>query len=60
MTMTRAIKQKFCSDRMSSSHVIVPASIFLLIDATAVTLCQGHEKVIQYIFQTYIFFVQNI
>ena len=35
---------------MSSSHFIAQTSIFLLIDATAVTLGQGHRKVIQYIF----------
>ena len=29
-------------------------------DATAVTLGQGHGKVIQYISQTHIFFVPNI
>ena len=34
---------------MSSSHFIVQTSKFLLIDATAVTLGQGHGKVIQYI-----------
>ena len=39
----------FCSDQMSGSHFIVQTSKFLLIDATAVTLGQGHGKVIQYI-----------
>ena len=39
----------FCSDPMSGSHFIVQTSKFLLIDATAVTLCQGHGKVIEYI-----------
>ena len=39
----------FCSDPMSSSHLIPQTSKFLLIDATAVTLGQGHGKVIQYI-----------
>ena len=34
---------------MSGSHFIVQTSKFLLIDATAVTLGQGHGKVIQYI-----------
>ena len=40
----------FCSDPMSGSHFILQTSKFLLIDATAVTLDQGHRKVIQYIF----------
>ena len=39
----------FGSDRMSGSHFTVQTSKFLLIDATAVTLGQGHEMVIQYI-----------
>ena len=39
----------FCSDLMSSSYFIAQTSNFLLIDATAVTLGQGHRKVIQYI-----------
>ena len=39
----------FCSDPMSNSDFIVQSSEFLLIDATAVTLGQGHGKVIQYI-----------
>ena len=39
----------FCSDLMSGSHFIAQTSKFLLIDATAVTLGQGHRKVIQYI-----------
>ena len=38
-----------CSDSMSGSHFIAQTSKFLLIDATAVTLGQGHRKVIQYI-----------
>ena len=40
----------FCSDSMSGSHFIAQTSKFLLIDATAVTLGQGHGKFIQYIF----------
>ena len=40
----------FCSDPMNGSHFIAQTSKFLLIDATAVTLGQGHGKVIQYIF----------
>ena len=39
----------FCSDPMSGSHFIAQTSKFLLINATAVTLGQGHGKVIQYI-----------
>ena len=38
-----------CSDPMSGSHFILQTSTFLLIDATAVTLGQGHRKVIDYI-----------
>ena len=33
---------------MSGTHLIVHTSKFLLIDATAVTLGQGHGEVIQY------------
>ena len=33
---------------MSGSHFIAQKSKFLLIDATAVTLGQGHQNVIQY------------
>ena len=39
----------FCSDPTSGSHFIAQTSKFLLIDATAVTLGQGHQQVIQYI-----------
>ena len=39
----------FCSHRMSGSYFSVQTSKFLLIDATAVTLGQGHGNVIQYI-----------
>ena len=39
----------FCSDLKSGSHFIAETNKFLLIDATAVTLGQGHGKVIQYI-----------
>ena len=39
----------FCSDPMSDSYFIAQTSNFLVIDATAATLGQGHEKVIQYI-----------
>ena len=34
---------------MSGSHFIAQTNKFLLIDTTAVTLGQGHGKVIQYI-----------
>ena len=39
----------FCSDLMRGSRFIAQTSKFLLIDATAMTLGQGHGKVIQYI-----------
>ena len=39
----------FCSDPMSGSHFIVQTSKFFIIDASAVTLGQGHGKVIEYI-----------
>ena len=39
----------FCSDLMSGSHFIAQTSKFLLINATAETLGQGHGKVFQYI-----------
>ena len=39
----------FCGDQLSGSHFIVQTTKFLLIDATPVTLGQGHENVIQYI-----------
>ena len=39
----------FCSDGMNGSYFIVQKSKFLLMNATAVTLSQGHGKVIQYI-----------
>ena len=38
-----------CSDPMNNSDFIVQTSKFLLINATAVTLGQGHGKVIQHI-----------
>ena len=38
----------FCSDPMSGSYFIAQKSTFWLMDATAVTLGQGHGKVIQY------------
>ena len=47
-TMTRAIKLPRCVV-MSGSSFIVQKSKFSLINCTAVTLCQGHWKVIQYI-----------
>ena len=39
----------FCSDPMSVFYLNAQTSKFLLIDATAMTLSQGHRKVIQYI-----------
>ena len=39
----------FCNDPMSGSHFIVQTSKFLITHATAVTLGQGHGKVIEYI-----------
>ena len=39
----------FHSDKMRGSYFIVQKSKFLLIDATAVTLGQGHREIIQYI-----------
>ena len=44
------VATKFCSDRLSGSHFILQTSKFLFIKVTAVTLGQGHPKVIQYIF----------
>ena len=49
INMTRGIRLfKFCSDWVRGSPIIVQTSKFLLINATAVTLSQGHGKVIQY------------
>ena len=42
---------------MRSSYFIAQTSKFLLINTTAVTLGQGHGKVIQYISPDHIFFV---
>ena len=39
----------FCCDPMIGSHFIVQTSQFLLINATAMTLGQGHKNGIQYI-----------
>ena len=50
----------FCSDPISGSPFIVQTRIFLLIDATAVTLGQGHGKVIQYISPDPYIFMANI
>ena len=41
----------FCSGPMIGSYLIAQTSKFLLINATAMTLGQGHGKVIQYISQ---------
>ena len=45
---------------MSGCHFFLQTSKFLFISATAVTLGQGQGEVIQYISQTYTFFVPNI
>ena len=37
----------FCSDPISGSYFIMQTGKFMLIDATAATLGQGHGKVIQ-------------
>ena len=42
---------KFCSDWLGGFHFILQTSKFLFIIVTAVTLGQGHQKVIQYIFR---------
>ena len=44
------IATKFCSDWLSGSHFILQARKILFVNATAVTLGQGHTKVIHYIF----------
>ena len=45
---------------MSGSYFIVESSNFLLINATAVTLAQGHGNVIKAFSQTYLHFVPNM
>ena len=45
---------------MSGSYFTVQTSIFLLIDATAVTLGQGHGKIIQYILPDLIYALLRI
>ena len=47
LSLPTPVKRTFF--RMSGSHFIMQKSKFLLIDATAVTLGQGHGKVILYI-----------
>ena len=47
--MTSNKAAMFCSDPMIGSHFITQTGKFLLMDATAVTLGQGHGNVIQYI-----------
>ena len=44
------IASKFCNDWLSDSHFIPQTGTFLVINAVAVTLGQGHRTVIQYIF----------
>ena len=41
--------KKSCSDWMSGSHFSMQTSKFLLINVTAVTMGQGHKKIISYI-----------
>ena len=43
------ISAKICSHWIGDSHLIVQTSKFFLMNATAVTLGQGHKKVTQYI-----------
>ena len=50
----------FYSDLMICSHFIAQTSKFLLIDVTAVTLGQGHRRVIQYISPDPYIYVPNI
>ena len=45
---------------MNDSYFIMQTNKFELIDATAMTLGQGHEKVIHYFFPIHISFVPNI
>ena len=47
---------KFCSDWLSGSHFIMQTSKFVLMNVKAVTLGQGHPKVIQYILPDPYFF----
>ena len=53
---------KFCMDWLNGSHFILQTSRFLFINVTTITLGQGHQKVIQYIFPDlyHTFFVPNI
>ena len=44
------IAAKIYSDWLSGSYLILQISKFLFINVTAMTLGQGHQKVIQYIF----------
>ena len=39
---------------MSAPYFIVQTSKFVLINDRAVTLCEGHWKVIQYIYKAYV------
>ena len=45
---------------MSGSYFILQTNKFLFINVTAATLGEGHQKVTQYISQTYMFIVPNI
>ena len=53
---------KFCMDWLNGSHIILQTSRFLFINVTTITLGQGHQKFIQYIFPDlyHTFFVPNI
>ena len=44
------IATRFCSNTLRGCHFILQTSKFLFINVTAVTLCQGHQNVIQYVF----------
>ena len=46
----RDMDTKFCSDWLSGSYIILQTSEYMFINTTAVTLGQGHRKVMQYIF----------
>ena len=43
------ITTTLCSDWMTGSYLIVQTNTFLLTNVTAMTLGEGHKKVIQYI-----------
>ena len=51
---------KLCSNWLSGSHFILQTGKFLFLNATAVTLGQGHRKSSSSFSQGYTFFVPNI